>query len=205
MRKLIVSNIMSVDGYVEGPDKNVMGLFDYRRELYPQDESFDRYNAERLRAADTLLLGRTTFMGFRSFWPAMADNPAAPPISREISRLNNAIDKVVVSDTLTQDATAPWHNTRIVRRGDAHAAIAALKQQPGREILVFGSSTLWNDLLEHGLVDELHLLIGPVALAAGTPVFSRPPEAALRLAGPPRTWDGSGNVLVRYTVHPQTA
>jgi hypothetical protein len=60
MRKLIVSNLMSLDGYYEGPGKNVMDLFDYRRKAYETDESFDEYNAERLRAADTLLLGRTS-------------------------------------------------------------------------------------------------------------------------------------------------
>lgn len=60
VRKLIVSNVMSLDGYYEGPGKNVMALFDYRRDC-PADESFDVYNAERLRAADTLLLGRVSY------------------------------------------------------------------------------------------------------------------------------------------------
>jgi len=64
MRKLIVSNIVSLDGYYEGPSKNVMDLFGYRFEAYPADESFDAYNAERLRAADTLLLGHTSYQGF---------------------------------------------------------------------------------------------------------------------------------------------
>src|ERR671919_142086 len=102
MRKLIVCNAMSLDGYYEGPGKNVMALFDYRWD-YPADESFDTYNAERLRAADTLLLGRTSYDGFRSFWPSVADdpNPQWTPTQREISRLNNAIDKVVISDSLT--------------------------------------------------------------------------------------------------------
>jgi hypothetical protein len=68
MRKLIVCNIISLDGYYEGPGKDVMPLFDYRREVYPMDESFDLYNAERLRAAGTLLLGRTSYEGFKSFW-----------------------------------------------------------------------------------------------------------------------------------------
>src|SRR5918994_1557729 len=103
MRRLIVSNIMSLDGYYEGPGKNVMVL--------PMDESFDAYNAERLHAADTLLLGRTTYDGFRGFWPSVADDPNATPIQREISRLNNAIDKVVISDSLTSEETDPWHNT----------------------------------------------------------------------------------------------
>jgi hypothetical protein len=64
MRKLIVSNAMSLDGYYEGPGKNVMALFDCRLD-YPTDESFDAYNAERLRAADMLLLGRVSYHGFK--------------------------------------------------------------------------------------------------------------------------------------------
>jgi dihydrofolate reductase len=201
MRKLIVSNAMSLDGYYEGPGKNVMVLFDYRWD-YPTDESFDAYNAERLRAADTLLLGHVSYDGFKSFWPSVADDPNATPIQREISRLNNAIDKVVISDSLTSEQTAPWHNTHIIRRAEAHAQIAELKGQTGRDILVFGSHTLWRDLLAHDLVDELHLMIGPVVLGAGTPVFDDPLKASLRLIDT-RTWDSSGNVLVQYEVRRQ--
>jgi dihydrofolate reductase len=202
VRNLIVSNIMSLDGYYEGPGKNVMALFDYRWD-YPKDESFDAYNAERLRAADTLLLGRTTYDGFKGFWPPVADDPNATSIQREISRLNNAIDKVVISDTLTSEETAPWqHNTRIISRADAHEQLGELKGQPGKDILVFGSHTLWNDLLAHNLVDELHLMIGPVVLSAGTPVFDGPPKASLRLIET-RTWDGPGNVLAQYEVRHQ--
>jgi dihydrofolate reductase len=201
MRKLVVSNAMSLDGYYEGPGKNVMVLFDYRWD-YPTDESFDAYNAERLRAADTLLLGRVSYYGFKGFWPSVADDPNATPIQREISRLNNAIDKVVISDSLTSEETAPWHNTHIIRRAEAHAQIAELKRQTGKDILVFGSHTLWRDLLANDLVDELHLMIGPVVLGAGTPVFDGPPKASLRLIDT-RTWDASGNVLVQYEVRRQ--
>jgi dihydrofolate reductase len=142
MRKLIVGNAMSLDGYYEGPGKNVIALFDYRWD-YPTDESFDAYKAERLRAADTLLLGRVSYEGFKGFWPPVADDPNATPLQREISRLNNTIDKVVVSDSLIPEETEPWHNTRIIGRADAHEQIAELKGKPGKDILVFGSHTLW--------------------------------------------------------------
>lgn len=202
MRKLIVCNIMTLDGYYEGPGKDVMALFGYRWKDYPQDESFDIYNAERLRAADTLLLGRTSYDGFRGYWPSVVDDPNATPITREISQLNNAINKVVISDSLTSDETEPWRNsTRIIRRADAHRQIAELKRQSGKDILVFGSRTLWNDLLAHELVDELHLMSGPVVLGAGTPAFDGQPPVSLRLIDA-RTWPGSATVLARYAVHP---
>jgi dihydrofolate reductase len=203
MSKLIVTNIVSLDGYYEGPGRNVMVL--------PLDQSFDAYNAERLRAADTLLLGRTSYEGFKGFWPHVADDPKAAaerlgipvqrldtPIHREISRRLNAIAKVVVSDTLAADQTEPWRDTtRIVRRVDAHEEIAELKQRPGKDILIFGSRTLWNDLLTAGLVDELHLMVGSVVLGGGTPAFGKELATPLRLLDT-RTWEGSDNVLVRY-------
>jgi dihydrofolate reductase len=190
MRKLIVSNIISLDGYCEGPGGNVMAL--------PMDHSFDAYNAERLAAADTLLLGRKTYELFRGYWPDVVDNSDASPDEREISRLENAIEKVVVSNNLSADQTEPWRDTtRIVPRKETHAQVAELKGGSGGEILVFGSHTLWNDLLAARLVDELHLMIGSAPLGGGTPAFATEPPAPFRLLDA-RAQEGSNNLLARY-------
>ena len=150
MRKLIVSNIMSLDGY--------------------------------------------------AFWPPVVDNEDASSDQREISRRDNAIQKVVVSDGLTAEETDPWQETtRIIGRSDAHEQIAELKRQPGGDILMFGSLTLANDLLSHGLVDELHLIVGAVVLGSGSPAVAGD-TGATRRPIEVRQLDGSDNVLMRYAV-----
>lgn len=200
MRKLIVSNIMSLDGYFEGPNKNVLDLFEYRFQTYPEDESFDAYNAERLRSASTLLLGRAMYTQSKGYWPTLAEDPSAPPVEQEVSRLLNTIDKIVVSDSLTPGETEPWQNsTRIIKHLDAPEHIARLKNQTGKDLLIFGSRIFWNDLFKQDLVDELHLMIAPVVLGGGTPLFDGKPSAFLRLIDT-RTWNGSGLVLTRYEV-----
>ena len=191
MRKLIVCNIVSLDGFFSGPGGNVMAM--------PFDDGFSDYNAERLRAADTLLLGRTSYLGFRSYWPAIAADVSQPAVEREISRLNAAIEKVVVSNSLKSNEVEGWGPTRVVRRADAYAEITALKEMPGREILIFGSHVLWNDLLARGLVDELHLMIGAGLVGEGVRAFETRAPGSLRLLDT-RTFDGSSLLLTRYVV-----
>lgn len=191
MRKLIVCNLISLDGFYAGPSGDIMTM--------PFDNGFSDYNAERLRAADALLLGRKSFEAFRFYWPAIAEDLSQPAVEREISRLNTAIEKVVVSNSLKPDQVQGWGPTRVVRRASAHAEIATLKNGPGREILVFGSHVLWNDLLAAGLVDELHLTIGAGVVGAGIRAFETRPPGSLRLLDT-RTFDGSSLLLVRYAV-----
>jgi len=130
----------------------------------------------------------------------VAANPDVAELHRETGQRNNEIQKVVVSDALTPDDTAPWtETTTIVPRADARQAVAELKDQPGKDILMFGSRTLWNDLLVAGLVDELHLMVGATVLGGGTPAFGAAPVPPLRLVNTRRR-DGSDNLLLRYEV-----
>lgn len=200
MRRLIVTNIMSIDGFHEGPDKNVLDVFAYRFGAYPTDDSFDAYCAERLREADSLLVGLTTYEQLKEYWPSVVNDPKASSTEHAISARINEIEKIVVSDGLREERTDPWRQTtRIVRRTNARSEIAKLKRKAGKEILVVGSRTLWNDLLAHALVDELHLIVSPSVVGGGTPLFDAASKPTLRLLDS-RTWKDSGNLLIRYEV-----
>ena len=147
MRKLIVSNILSLDGYYEGKNKSLAALFDYFHKDYVGDQSLDLYQLQRLRAADTLLLGgRESFIGNKNYWRSVPDDPKASAVRLEIAALQSQIEKIVVSDQITPAELSPWDNTRIVNRSDAPAAITKLKRQPGKDILVFTGRLLWNDI-----------------------------------------------------------
>ena len=192
MRKLIVSNLISLDGYASGPGGDVMAL--------PFDTTFSDYNLELMQAADTLVSGATTYRGFLSYWPPVADDPAQSEVERAISRRHRELEHLVVSDTLTAEETGPWRqNTRIVRRDEARNAITQAKKGEGGPLVVFGSMTTWNDLLAAGLIDELHIMVGAGVLADGDPAFSVRPPGPMRLSAARQLGD-SNIALLLYSL-----
>lgn len=195
MSKIIVCTMVSLDGYFAGPDGNPP--------LAAMDGFFDAYNLERITAADTVLLGRTSYQGFGDYWPPIADAPDDPAdrsldeVNRGISRRWNEVPKVVVTDSYRVPDDHPWRDTTTTVPRDGVAAwIASAKESGTGEIVVFGSHVLWNALLAQGLVDELHLMVAPITYGSGTPAFAAP--ATFTLAAT-RTDPGSANTLLVYT------
>ena len=192
MRKVIVSNLISLDGYAAGPGGDVMAL--------PFDATFSDYNLELIQAADTLVSGATTYRGFLRYWPTVADDPAQPELERAISRRHRELEHLVVSDSLSAGETGPWReNTRIVRRDEARDTIARVKKGEGGPLVAFGSMTTWNYLLAAGLVDELHMMVGAGVLLDGVPAFSVRPPGQIRLTGARQLGD-SNIALLLYSL-----
>jgi len=150
------------------------------------------------------LLGRTSFEGFSSYWPGIADAPDDPgnralsADNRELSRIYNGLPKAVISDTCTVPVDNPWHQvTTVIGRADAANWLSAEKNRGSGDILIFGGRTTWNGLVAQDLIDELHLMVGPAVLGEGTPLFEAPVDLVLLDA---RRFEGSNNVLLRYAV-----
>jgi dihydrofolate reductase len=175
MRKLVESTFVTLDGVISAP-----------QEWSPPywDDEHAGYASKLLFAADALLLGRATYEGFAHAWP--------PRTGDDYSDRINSLPKYVASRTL-RDAT--WNATII--EGDVAEEVAKLKQQPGEDILKFGTGELDRTLLEHGLLDELHFWVFPVLAGSGQPLIEGIETTHLRLVG--TTTFGSGIVVHTYT------
>ena len=189
MAKLIVSILSSLDNYCAGPGGKLDAL--------PMGAAFDDHNLQLLRSAGTLLFGAVTFPMFEAFWPNVDRSPTGEPVQREIAERVDAAHKIIVSDTLVLARTSPWADAEVVSRRRAYARIADLKAQAGSDVLIFGSHILFNGLLAHGLVDELHLLVGNVMLGDGVRTFEPGLRAPFKLLGQ-RQLAGSDIAALHY-------
>lgn len=160
MNKIIVSNLVSLDGMLAGPD----GEMDWFR----ADEEFLLYARDLCRSIAGLLFGRRTFEMMAAYWPTEEAMRGDPIIAERM----NGLPKAVVSKTLVESR---WNNSRIIRDRIGES-VAELRQQAGGDIAIFGSGALVSGLLTLGLIDELRLFVHPTVLGRGRPEFHPMPE-----------------------------
>lgn len=153
MRKIIVSNVVSLDGFFEGVNKEI--------DWFTVDESFFEYARQLLNEVDTILFGRVTYQMMAAFWPNAIDEDAV------ITHKMNHLPKIVFSKTLKR---VEWNNAKLVKN-NLSKEVKSLKEQPGKDIVIFGSGTLVTQLTQLGLIDEYRIIINPFILGKGNTMF----------------------------------
>jgi dihydrofolate reductase len=162
VRRVIVSEFVSLDGVIEDPGG--AGELDRGGWSFRSDRGAegDKFKDDELAAADALLLGRKTYEGFAAAWPQMEEQTG------EYGARMNGYPKHVASRTL--EGPLEWNNSTLIE-GDVAEAVARLKQQDGKNILVFGSTELARTLMEHDLIDEYRLMVFPIVVGKGKRLF----------------------------------
>ena len=159
MRKIISFLHISLDGFVAGPN----GEMDW---IKVDQEIFDHVS-KRIGEGDTSLYGRVTYQMMENYWPTAADNPKASRHDIEHSKWYKNVHKVVLSHTMKD---AGLTNTTIIN-DNLSDAINKIKQQAGKEILLFGSTTATHSLIQLNLIDGYWLFVNPIILGRGIPLF----------------------------------
>ena len=161
MRKVIVSMNVTLDGFMSGATGELDWHFNY------WNEEMADHAGRQLSKSDTILLGRVTYQAMAQYWPYQAVNMSFPRENVVFAEMMNNYHKIVFSRTLKE---ATWHNSRVVNT-NLRTEILRLKQQPGRDMIVYGSGSIVSRLLQLGLVDEYELLVHPVVLSKGKALF----------------------------------
>lgn len=185
MRKLVMWNIITLDGYFEGAHSWDLS---FHEAIWCKE--MERLSLQQLQMADYLVFGRVTYEGMAAYWTNAGETAA----EREVAGYMNSIPKLVFSNTLK---TAEWHNTRIVA-GDATREIQRLKDEGGKDMYVFGSANLAKTFMNSNVFDEYRIGVAPVILGSGRPLFKQGINAH-RLALVSSQQLGNGGVVLRYT------
>ena len=181
MRKLFSFNMITLDGFFEGPDQDIS--------WHNVDKEFNKFAIEQTSTGDTLVFGHVTYQVMASYWPT----PDAIKNDPIIADYMNRVPKIVVSRTLEK---AEWNNARLIKDHVAEE-ITRLKQQPGKDIGVFGSANLLSTLMRLDLVDEHRIMVNPVILGSGNPLFIKAKGKQNLKLITTRVF-GNGNVLLCY-------
>jgi dihydrofolate reductase len=158
MRKIIVTEFITLDGVIEAPGGNETPHPHGGWQTQYRSPEAGKYKMDELAGVDALLLGKITYTTFAAYWPGQAGKEFADPI--------NKMPKYVVSSSLQK---VDWNNSHILR--DVAKDVAALKKSDGGDILVYGSATLVKALLHHDLIDELRLMVYPLSIGGGLRLF----------------------------------
>ena len=190
MRKMVAIENASLDGFADSQE----GLgFEWTARAY--DEEVDRHGNQHVRAdVDMAMYGRSTYLGMQGFWSSVLDNPDAKPSERAHAEWVNSVDKVVFSTTLE---SASWANSRLIG-GNVAEEVTTLKAGPGGTMAIYASPKLVHTFIDLGLIDEFRILVHPVTLGRGTPLFHDGAKLDLALLES-KVFD-SGAVYVRYAV-----
>jgi dihydrofolate reductase len=178
MAKLVMWNLMTLDGFVEGPNRDISWHFDV------WGEELEKLSIEQGLSAGGLMFGRVTYELMANHWPSAAG---------EVADFMNALPKYVFSRTLTE---SDWNNTQIFG-SDVPGTVARLKREHSKDILLFGSADLAASLMPHGLIDEFRIAVNPIILGGGTPLFKHGERVKLKLLDS-RTLS-TGVVILRYS------
>jgi dihydrofolate reductase len=181
MRKVFLFMMVTLDGFFEGPDHEI--------DWHNVDEEFNEFAIGQLNEVDALLFGRVTYQGMASYWPTPFAKENDPIIADKM----NTIPKIVFSKTLDK---VEWNNSRLVKENIAEE-VSQLKQQQGRDLAIFGSANLAVSLLQMGFIDELRIMVNPVVLGNGKPLFTGIHDRLNLKLIKTRTFR-SGNVLLYY-------
>jgi dihydrofolate reductase len=159
MRKVVVFNFVSLDGFFADEDGNL--------DWQIVDGEFNKAAVEIIQAFDTILFGRMTYQLFERFWPNAANDPKISKEDRIIADRINEMKKIVFSKSLEK---VTWNNSKLLK-GDLEEEVKKLKQESGRDIVIYGSGTIVQQLTNMGLIDEYQLMLNPVILGKGKPHF----------------------------------